>query len=50
MRTLTIEINETEDGVLETSLGTEGFTALELLGLVEHVKLHVINAINEEEE
>ena len=50
MRTLTIEIAETEDGVLETSLGTEGFTALELLGLAEHIKSHIIDIVNAEEE
>ena len=50
MRTFKIEINETEDGVLETSFGTEGFTSLELLGLAEHVKSHILNTINEEDE
>ena len=50
MRTLKIEINETEDGVLETSFGTDGFSYLELLGLAEHVKSHILNTINEEEE
>jgi len=49
MRTFKIEINETEDGLLETSLGTEGFTALELLGLAEHVKSHIVDTINDEE-
>lgn len=49
MRTFKIEIIETEDGLLETSLGTEGFTALELLGLAEHVKSHIIGTINDEE-
>ena len=47
MRTFKIEINETEDGSLETSFATEGF---ELLGLAEHVKSHIIDTINEEEE
>ena len=50
MRTLTIEINETEDGALETTFGTDGFTYLELLGLAEHVKSYIINTINAEEE
>ena len=50
MRTLKIEIIETEDGVLKTSFGTDGFSYLELLGLAEHVKSHIINTINEEEE
>ena len=50
MRTLKIEIIETEDGVLKTSFGTEGFTTLELLGLAEHVKSHIINTVNEEDE
>lgn len=50
MKTFKIEINETEDGSLETSFATEGFTALELLGLAEHVKSHIIDTINEEEE
>ena len=50
MKTFKIEINETEDGLLETSFGTEGFTALELLGLAEHVKSHIIDTINAEDE
>lgn len=50
MRTLKIEIIETEDGALEISFGTEGFTSLELLGLAEHVKSHIIDTINEEDE
>ena len=50
MRTLTIEINETEDGALETTFGTDGFTYLELLGLAEHVKSYIINTLNAEEE
>ena len=49
MKTFKIEINETEDGLLETSFGTEGFTALELLGLAEHVKSYIIDTINAEE-
>ena len=49
MRTFKIEINETEDGVLETSFETDGFSYLELLGLAEHVKSHILNTINEEE-
>jgi hypothetical protein len=49
MKTFKIEINETEDGLLETSFGTEGFTSLELLGLAEHVKSYIINTLNEEE-
>jgi hypothetical protein len=49
MKTLKIEITETEDGVLETSFGTDGFTYLELLGLAEHVKSYIINTLNEEE-
>ena len=50
MRTLKIEINETEDGALETTFGTDGFTYLELLGLAEHVKSYIINTLNAEEE
>lgn len=50
MRTLTIEITETEDGVLETSFGTDGFSYLELLGLSEHIKTYIIDTINAEEE
>lgn len=49
MKTFKIEINETEEGGLETSFETEGFTYLELLGLAEHVKSHIINTLNEEE-
>ena len=49
MRTLKIEIIETEDGLLETSFGTDGFSYLELLGLAEHVKSYIINTLNEEE-
>lgn len=50
MKTFKIEINETEDGLLETSSETKGFTYLELLGLSEHVKSHIIDTINDEEE
>ena len=49
MKTFKIEINETEDGVLKTSFGTDGFSYLELLGLAEHVKSYIINTLNEEE-
>lgn len=50
MKIFKIEINETEDGLLRTSSETEGFTSLELLGLAEHVKSHIADIINEEEE
>ena len=50
MKTLKIEINETEEGGLETSFETEGFTYLELLGLSERVKTYIIDTINAEEE
>ena len=50
MRTLKIEIIETEEGMLETSFGTDGFSYLELLGLAEHVKSYIIDTLNEEDE
>lgn len=50
MKTLRIEINETEEGGLETSFGTEGFTYLELLGLSEHVKIYIVDTINAKQE